>query len=135
MCYRWLLSLTIGIVALLLTACGGEGTAPQVTARPAELDSATEGAGAPRAPANAAQPTLLPGAQTVAPLPASRASPRPATPTPSAARTATPVGVPQADAQPVALFDGIPHGLTADGFPFLGAADAPVTLTDYSDFL
>ncbi len=32
-------------------------------------------------------------------------------------------------------FKGIPQGRTTDGFPFLGAADAPVTLIDYSDFL
>ena len=32
-------------------------------------------------------------------------------------------------------FDGISQGLTADGFPYLGDPDAPVTLIDYSDFL
>ena len=32
-------------------------------------------------------------------------------------------------------FKGIEQGLTADGFPYLGKADAPITLTDYSDFL
>lgn len=32
-------------------------------------------------------------------------------------------------------YNGIEQGLTADGFHYLGRADAPVTLTDYSDFL
>jgi len=32
-------------------------------------------------------------------------------------------------------YKGIEQGLTADGFPYLGRADAPITLTDYSDFL
>jgi hypothetical protein len=31
--------------------------------------------------------------------------------------------------------DGIPQGRTPEGFPVLGAMDAKVTLTDYSDFL
>ncbi len=35
----------------------------------------------------------------------------------------------------VALFNGIPHGITAEGFPYLGNPDAPVTMIDYSDFL
>ena len=30
---------------------------------------------------------------------------------------------------------GIPQGRTPEGFPVLGALDARVTLTDYSDFL
>jgi hypothetical protein len=33
------------------------------------------------------------------------------------------------------LFDGVPHGVTPDGFYFLGQPNAPVTMTDYSDFL
>lgn len=35
----------------------------------------------------------------------------------------------------VALFNGIPHGITAEGFPYLGNPDAPITMIDYSDFL
>ena len=35
----------------------------------------------------------------------------------------------------VALFKDIAVGVTDDGFPVLGEADAPVTLIDYSDFL
>ena len=33
------------------------------------------------------------------------------------------------------LFNGIQHGFTETGFPYLGSSDAPVTLNDYSDFL
>jgi hypothetical protein len=32
-------------------------------------------------------------------------------------------------------YEGIPQGVTPDGFPFLGQPDAPLTLIDYSDFL
>jgi hypothetical protein len=42
--------------------------------------------------------------------------------------TAEPTGIP-------VTFKGIEQGFTADGFPYLGKADAPITLTDYSDFL
>ncbi len=35
----------------------------------------------------------------------------------------------------MALFNGIPHGITAEGFPYLGNPDAPITMIDYSDFL
>ncbi len=44
--------------------------------------------------------------------------------------TATPV--------PYTLFagmhDGLPQGLTLDGFPFLGQPDAPITVIEYSDY-
>jgi hypothetical protein len=33
------------------------------------------------------------------------------------------------------VYKGIEQGVTAEGFPYLGRADAPITLTDYSDFL
>lgn len=39
------------------------------------------------------------------------------------------------EAPAVVLFKGIPHGTTEDGFPYLGEADAELTLVDYSDFL
>jgi ABC-type Fe3+-hydroxamate transport system substrate-binding protein len=32
-------------------------------------------------------------------------------------------------------YQGLPQGITTDGFPFLGQPDAPLTLIDYSDFL
>ena len=35
----------------------------------------------------------------------------------------------------VKLYDGMPQGVTEDGFPYLGDPDAGVTVIDYSDFL
>ena len=51
-------------------------------------------------------------------------------PQPTAASPATSPPAPAAT-----LYKGVAQGLTSEGFPFLGAADAPVTLTDHSDFL
>ena len=34
-----------------------------------------------------------------------------------------------------APFNGITHGITSEGFPYLGDPNASITLTDYSDFL
>ena len=34
-----------------------------------------------------------------------------------------------------AVLDGIPVGFTEEGYPYRGAADAPVTLVEYSDYL
>ena len=48
--------------------------------------------------------------------------------------TATSAPLPTAT-DAVALFNGIPHGITAEGFPYLGNPDAPITMIDYSDFL
>ena len=42
---------------------------------------------------------------------------------------------PEPAAPAATLYKGVAQGLTSEGFPFLGAADAPVTLTDHSDFL
>ena len=39
------------------------------------------------------------------------------------------------EAQAATPYNGVAQGLTPEGFPFLGAANAPVTLTDHSDFL
>jgi hypothetical protein len=47
----------------------------------------------------------------------------------------TELPVVEAAAAQAALYQGIPHGYTAEGFPYLGDANAAVTLTDYSDFL
>lgn len=97
------------LVCALLAACG----------------SATQQAGGPTA---AAPPTAAPaatGAPTAAPATASAPSPAPATTgAPVAAATAAPEG--QA---------GIPESRTPEGYHVLGRADAPVTLTMYSDFL
>ena len=32
-------------------------------------------------------------------------------------------------------FQGLPVGFTADGYPFIGSPDAPVTVLEYSDYL
>lgn len=54
------------------------------------------------------------------------AQPTAAAPAPTAAvPSKAPAGTP---------YNGVAQGLTADGFPFLGAANAPVTMTEYSDF-
>lgn len=100
------LFLTVILLSLILPACAGQ-PAIQVT-DPVEVASATE-AGAPPPPTA----TALPEADVLPPT-----TPPETTPTESAP-----------------LFDGISVGVTNDGFPYLGSADAPVTLIDYSDFL
>ncbi|MDE2994245.1 MAG: hypothetical protein OXU67_10220 [Chloroflexota bacterium] len=59
------------------------------------------------------------------------------TPTPPPPPTALPppptVAAPS-EAPAGTPYNGVAQGLTAEGFPFLGAANAPVTLTEYSDF-
>ena len=49
------------------------------------------------------------------------AAPAPTAAAPSEAPSGTP-------------YNGIAQGITPEGFPFLGAANAPVTLTEHSDF-
>lgn len=91
-------------------------------------------------------PTMQPATPLAAPSPTATVRP-PATDLPSAIPTAAPAttsqptstaSAPAATAPPTRIaltFKGIEQGLTADGFPYLGKADAPITLTDYSDFL
>ena len=55
-------------------------------------------------------------------------------PQPTAAPPAPTTAGPS-EAQPATPYNDVAQGLTPEGFPFLGAANAPVTLTDYSDFL
>ena len=65
------------------------------------------------------------GTETLtAPTPPSPPTAPPPPPTAAAASEA-PAGTP---------YNGVPQGLTPEGFPFLGAANAPVTLTEHSDF-
>jgi len=78
-------------------------------------------------------PTLPPPSitQNNAPQPTSSASdvtPEIAATVTTAPTTTNPTAAPL-------TYNGIEQGLTADGFHYLGRADAPVTLTDYSDFL
>ena len=74
---------------------------------------------------NGTETQPLPSAPTTADT-APATQPTAAAPAPTAAvASEAPAGTP---------YNGVPQGLTADGFPFLGAANAPVTLTDHSDF-
>lgn len=66
------------------------------------------------------------------PTPPVQASPVPAT-ADSAADTSQPA--PTEAAPDAADYNGIPQGVTDEGFYRLGDPDAPLTLIDYSDFL
>lgn len=104
----WLL-VTLGALALVLvTACGDEPRA--------------QPSGAPPSPA---------GGQTAA---------APATPAGAAARppaaTAAVATLHPSPAEPAGMqYKGMPVSRTSDEFFVLGQPDAPVTLTEYSDFL
>ncbi|HXI17635.1 MAG TPA: Rcas_1661 family thioredoxin-like (seleno)lipoprotein [Chloroflexota bacterium] len=79
------------------------------------------------------QPPILPEPTAIAALLAPPAPPETLVsqvPPPEPTSTVIPTATPS-----YALYKGIPTGLTADGFPFLGAPNAPVTLIDYSDFV
>ncbi|MFN8568091.1 MAG: hypothetical protein U0Z44_11360 [Kouleothrix sp.] len=69
-------------------------------------------------------------------IPQAAAPPQPtaAPPQPTAALAATQPAAPTAMPSGVAAA-AIPEGLTPEGYHLLGRADAPVTLTMYSDFL
>ena len=102
------MSVSIRVViglVIFATACGSPAAPPQA-------------ANSPSAPTTLASPTVV--APVAAPaLPAAPAgAPSPAGP--------APVG-PE--------YKGIPTSRNADGFHVLGAPEAPVTITDYSDFL
>lgn len=102
------------VAAALLAACApqpaGSGTAAPPPASPT------------RAPVAAVEPTRAPTAPPTAVA---------TTPTTAAAPTTEPTAAP-ALAGP---FAGIPQSRTAEGYQVLGAADAPVTMVMYSDFL
>jgi hypothetical protein len=72
------------------------------------------------------------------PAPIEASPTAPAAPTPAAPST-TEAAAPPTDEAPApaeaVLFNGIPQGITDEGFPYLGDPRAPVTLIDYSDFL
>ena len=91
----------------LLAACGG---ASEPVAQAPSQPAATP---APQATAVAAV--------TAAPSPVAQSLPTAAVAQPSAA--------------PTAAVAGIPESTTLEGYHILGRADAPVTLTMYSDFL
>jgi len=92
----------------LLAACGSQATAPAAAPSPPAV---APSAAAPPATAAVVAPTELPTVVAiVAPTSAAGAN---------------------ADGP----YDGIAQGRTAEGYHLLGAADAPVTLVMYSDFL
>lgn len=105
------------VAAIVLAACGGASTPtlPPPTNAPSAAPIPSVAPAATQAPA----PSPVPTAALVA---ASTATAQPVVATAAPARLAT-------------AYKGIEQGITADGFPYLGRADAPITLTDYSDFL
>ena len=104
----------IAALLLLATACGAP-TPPE--AAPAAATTASQSG---TAPAASAAPTAVPNPLPTAVAPTSA----PAPPAAPAAQTAA------GD-----TYRGIAQSRTPDGFYVLGAPNAPVTLTDYSDFL
>jgi len=58
---------------------------------------------------------------------------------PVVAQASSPAATTVATAMPVATapaaLDGVPVGFTEEGYPYQGAADAPVTLVEYTDYL
>jgi len=114
------------LIYLLISACAPE-SAQQLTQAP------------PLAEAQATEPDVHP---TEPALPATPIAPTIlATPTDSAPTTAT-ADAPTANEPTATIPAGAPteaavavNGRTDDGAYFLGRADAPVTIFDYSDFL
>jgi protein-disulfide isomerase len=100
------------LLALSLLAACGDAAGPA-----ALVPSQSPATPAPQAPTAQASPVATrPAPTAVAAQPTTLAS---------AGQTAAP---PAADG-------GIPESVTAEGYHVLGSADAPVTLTMYSDFL
>ena len=102
------------------------------------LGTACGGAGTPSTPPQAAP------AQQTAPAPATSPSAAPLQPTSAPAGAPAATSAPQAQTSPAAppapaaaapSYKGVPVGRLPEGFYTLGAPEAPVTLTDYSDFL
>jgi protein-disulfide isomerase len=104
-----------GLVLTLLAGCGGGQPAAQVPASPTATTEPPTATTEPPTPTSE-PPTAT--ATTAPPTPTATTAP----PTPTATAAAS-------------LHRGIPQGVTADGVPLLGSADAPVLLIDYSDFL
>ena len=77
---------------------------------------------------------LAAGGNATIPQAAAPPQPTAAPPQPTAAPAATQPAAPTAMPSSVAAA-AIPEGLTPEGYHLLGRADAPVTLTMYSDFL
>ena len=114
--------ITLIFLLLLLVACAGQtavepATQPALTAAPPITVAATEVIEPTAVPTNPPAPTNEPAPVEPPPLP-------PAEPAPTEAVAAA--------EEPGVVVE---YGRTEEGAFFKGAADAPVTLIDYSDFL
>jgi len=115
---KWILS----TISLSLAACSI--AAPVTTSAPATITVVAT-----------ATPNIAPSAP---PIPTTNAvattalaTQAPQAPTAQVVATATAIKASLVEVS----YKNIPAGVTSDGFYFLGNANAPVTLTDYSDFL
>ena len=98
------------MLVLFVATCAGAGT-PQLQASPPPQADPTTRAEAPTPTRDIASPAV--------------------TTVPADASPAAPADIASARAE----FNGIPQGITSEGFYRLGDPDALVTLIDYSDFL
>jgi hypothetical protein len=125
----------LGALALIavLSACGAPAATVRQTQAPATIArtivqaSPTSGQAATATSTSARVST----ATAVVTAPASAIATQTETPAPAAATEAPAIAGQLAASQ----YQGLPQGVTPDGFPFLGKPDAPITLIDYSDFL
>lgn len=111
---KWLASIPRSTVAvllllLLLSACTFPLTPPATTAMENTPEAATEPAPTPTAAESAS--TTVTNTQETAQEPKSASVPA-----------------------PTDEYDGIPVGFTAEGYPYRGSPDAPITIYEYSDF-
>lgn len=115
-------------MSLGLMACNA--AAPVATLTPPTITVPATATTQPQATAPIA-PSVAPTATATvsAIVAAATRTPAPATAQSSASATAIKPSIVEAS------YKNIPAGVTSDGFYFLGNANAPVTLTDYSDFL
>lgn len=106
-------SLTVAALLLLLalSACTFPLTPPATTVTESTPESATEPAPTPTV-ADAASATITNTQET------------------GTTQEAETVNVPA----PTDEYDGIPVGFTAEGYPYRGSPDAPITIYEYSDF-
>lgn len=117
---NWRGSLIAFGAALALSGCGGSSAPPAAPAATAPASAIPPTASlppraTPQPEVQATKPALIAAANAIA-------------------TTARPTAAAQAS-RVASSYKGIEQGITADGFPYLGRADAPLTLSDYSDFL
>ena len=120
---RFFLALTVLGLAALMVACAVPLTPPAATT---EVTATSESATS--APTDVAQPTtVVSDTQEVTTTQAI---------TPTQAVTATDVTTAAVSAVPAPTedYEGIPVGFTAEGYPYRGAPDAPITMYEFSDY-